>query len=155
MRIGPRIERLVNELKPSNVWFGISYVLFCSAFMKKNQQPYSILQLASAVFMMLALLWLTISLPYVYASQQEWAELNNIENTGTPLSCTEEETCNPMGNTTEEKNPSSTSLTEEYLHDHHGADHFFSIDTTYHKLENADTYTAFHGEVQVPPPNVA
>ena len=101
--------------------------------------------------MILALLWLTISIPFVYASQQAAAE-NSGKHAGFNL-CAEEES-NPLGNTTEEKS-SSTSFSEEYLHDHDHSDHSFSIDTLYHKCENADTYTAFHGEVQVPPPNVA
>ena len=124
--------------------------------MNTNQNPYSALQLGSAIFMILALLWLTISIPFVYASQQKIAKEHNIQNIGSPISSAEEETCNPLGSTTEEKSPNSgTSFSEEFLHDHHGSDHFFSIDTLYHKCENADTYTAFHGEVQVPPPNIA
>ena len=123
--------------------------------MKKNQNPYSVFQLGSSLFMILALLWLTISIPFVYASQQEMAKANNAQNIS-PLCGTEEETTNPLGNTTEEKSPNSgNSISEEYLHDHHASDHFFSINTLYHKGENADDYTAFHGEVQVPPPNVA
>ena len=36
----------------------------------------------------------------------------------------EEEAANPFGNTTEEKAPTSgSSFSEEYLHDHHIADH--------------------------------
>ena len=43
------------------------------------------------------------------------------------LPATEEEAANPFGNTTEEKAPSSSSFSEEYLHDHHKAEYFFSI----------------------------
>lgn len=122
--------------------------------MKNNQNPYSFIQLGSAIVMTLALLWLTISIPFVYASQQA-ANENNGTHIGFNLCGADEET-NPLGNTTEEKSPNSgTSFSEEYLHDHHASDHFFAIDTLYHKCENADTYTAFHGEVQVPPPNRA
>jgi len=104
--------------------------------------------------MILALVWLTISAPFVYASIQEHASLNKIENGGSLLSATEEETANPFGNTTEEKAP-NTTLSEEYLHDHHSTDSFFSIALQFHKCENADTYHAFHGELLVPPPNAA
>ena len=73
-----------------------------------------------------------------------------------PLSGNEEETTNPFGNTTEEKAPSSTNrFLKNILHDHHTADYFFSIVSQYHKCENAGTYIAFHGELLVPPPNVA
>lgn len=120
--------------------------------MKKNQKPYSFFQLGSAVAMILALLWLTISLPFVYASQQA-AQDTSAKHISFGF-CDSEEESNPLCNTAEEKSPSS-SFSEEYLHDHEHSDHSFSIDTLYQKCENADTYTAFHGEVQVPPPNIA
>jgi len=123
--------------------------------MKRSRKIYNPFHLLSAVFMILALLWLTISVPFVYASQQEFAKQDKMENSGSPLSGNEEEAANPFGNTTEEKSPSSSSFSEEYLHDHHKADYFFSIASQYHKCEDADTYHAFHGELIVPPPNAA
>lgn len=124
--------------------------------MRRQRKIYTIFQLASAVAMILALVWLTISAPFVYASQQELAKQNKMTNeAAAPLAGTEEEAANPFGNTTEEKAPSSTSFSEEYLHDHHISDHFFLITSQYHKCENADAYIAFHGELLVPPPDVA
>jgi hypothetical protein len=123
--------------------------------MKKYQRIYNPYHLLSAVFMICALVWLTISAPFVYASMQEHAKQDKIENMGSPVSGNEEETANPFGNTTEEKAPGNSSLSEEYLHDHHSTDCFFSIALQYHKCENADTYHAFHGELLVPPPNAA
>ncbi|HEX7847181.1 MAG TPA: hypothetical protein VF476_15375 [Chitinophagaceae bacterium] len=102
--------------------------------------------------MIVALLWLTVSLPFVYSSQQQIAKQEN--TTTTPLPCNEEES-NPFGSGTEEKAPGGISLSEEYLHEHHKSDYFFSIISRYHKCENADTYVAFHGELLVPPPNQA
>jgi hypothetical protein len=120
------------------------------------KKTYSIFQLSSAIFMMLALLWLTISTPFVYASQQEQARQGKIANISNPLSGNEEEAPNPLGNSTEEKNSKSgNSFSEEYLHDHHLDDYFFSITAQFHKCENAGTYIAFHGELLVPPPNAA
>lgn len=106
--------------------------------------------------MMVALLWLTVSTPFVFASQQELAKQDKIAaDSQSPLSVNEEESSNPFSNTTEEKNPSSTSFSEEYLHDQHITDHFFLIATQYHNCGNAGTYIAYHGELLVPPPNVA
>jgi hypothetical protein len=122
--------------------------------MKENRKIYSIFQLASAIFMILALLWLTVSTPFVYASQQELAKHTKLVTQSSNCS-NEEESANPFGNSTEEKAPSGSSLSEEYLHDHHTTDHFFSIVTQFHKCENAGTYVAFHGELLVPPPNAA
>lgn len=117
--------------------------------MKRAKKPYTVLQLASAVVMILALLWLTISIPFVYVAQQQ------MSITTTDLGC-EEEAGNPLGNTTEEKKHSgSNSLSEEYLHHYHAEDLFISPIAQFHKSENAGVYNAFHGEVHVPPPNAA
>ena len=125
--------------------------------MRRNQKTYNILQLSSAVFMILALLWLTISIPFVYDSQQNKLQKEKIEAAQVALADTNEEeaSTNPFGNNTEEKNPNSTSLSEEYLHDHFIHDHFFLISSQSYKCENVDTYVAYHGELLVPPPNQA
>lgn len=130
------------------VWITRSKMLFCDTLMGKNSKTYNTFQVASAIFMILALLWLTVSTPFVFNSQKERSSQQLSANAGT-----EEETANPFGNTTEEKTPNSSSFSEEYLHDHHGADHFLLIVSQYHKCENSGTYTAFHGELLVRPPN--
>ena len=122
--------------------------------MVKNKRTYGSFQLASAVCMILALLWLTISAPFVYACQQELAKQSKTEQSQAPLTGNEEETANPFGNNTEEKAPSSSSFSEEYLHDQHHDAHFLLLTLSYHKCESASTYVAYHGELLVPPPNV-
>ena len=123
--------------------------------MKKNKRPYSIVQLASAVIMITALLWLTVSLPFVYASQQEVAKQSQASNSNI-LGAEEENSGNSLNNTTEEKKPSgNNSISEEYLHHHRMDDNFISTISRNHQCENSGVYNAFHGEVQVPPPNVA
>ncbi len=121
--------------------------------MKKSRKIFSVVQLASAVVMILALMWLTVSTPYVIAAQQEVAKKNKIEKTSAPLNAGEEETTKTPGNNTEEKTPGSTSVSEEYIHDNHKADYIFSLSLQYQKCDNADTYIAYHGELLVPPPN--
>lgn len=122
--------------------------------MKKNQ-TYSQFQLASSVFMMVALLWLTISLPVVYSCQQEIAKQDKMA-VDTPFQTSEEEAANPFGNSTEEKTPNSgNSFSEEYLHNHHITDYFFIVASDFHSHFDADTYLAYHGELHVPPPDVA
>lgn len=122
--------------------------------MKADKKIYNIFNKISSIFMILALCWLTISAPFVFASQQEIAKQNKTANASTPLT-DNEETANPFGNTTEEKAPSSSSFSEEFLHDHHITDRFFLILSQSHKNENTGTYIAFHGELLVPPPNAA
>ncbi len=121
--------------------------------MIRKRKPYTFLQLASSVFMILALLWLTVSAPFVFASQQK-VSCQAKEIPADSFADNEEEASNAFSNTTEEKNPnSSNSFSEEYLHDYHVSDYFFSVSSQYHKCENAGTYVAFHGELLVPPPN--
>ena len=106
--------------------------------------------------MILALLWLTVSAPFVLASQQQLAKQDKMMNMASPLADSEEEPANPFSNTTEEKSPNSqNSFSEEYLHEHHSSDYYFSIAMQHHKCENAGLYVAYHGEMLVPPPTAA
>lgn len=124
--------------------------------MKTKGRTYNFLHLVSAVLMILALLWLTISAPFVYAGQQQIAKQNKTEKPAAPLTCSDEDGTNPFGNNTEEKAPTNgSSFSEEYLHDHLKDEYFFSIISQYDKCENAGTYVAYHGELLVPPPNAA
>ena len=125
--------------------------------MANRKKTYNSIQLASAVLMILLLMWLTISTPFVLASQQEIAKTSKASSTQSPLNGgSEEENANPFGNSTEEKVPKNiASFSEEFLHDQHKSDYFFSLAREYHKTKNAGTYTAFHGELLVPPPNAA
>ncbi len=103
--------------------------------------------------MILALLWLTVSTPFVFAAKQKLAKADKIENIS---SIPEDETeTAPLGNNTEEKVPSSTSLSEEFLHDnHHDRPSFIAEELKHTGAGNAGTYEAFHGELLVPPPNM-
>ena len=125
--------------------------------MSRKRKTYKPIHLGSAVVMILLLMWLTVSTPFVLASQQEIAKSpKGCSDQSSPLQGTEEENSNPFGNSTEEKVPKNiTSVSEEFLHDHHRSDYLFSISKQYHKTKDAGTYTAFHGELLVPPPNAA
>ena len=124
--------------------------------MKGRKKTYTIFQLASAVVMILALLWLTVSTPFVYAAQQELAKHNKAV-TSNPLSGAEEENnSNSLGNTTEEKIPADgNAATEEYLHNQYKDDYFCAEMLRSHECENMRIYIAFHSEILVPPPNAA
>lgn len=124
-------------------------------FMKRGCKIYSVPQLISAVVMILALVWLTVSSPFVNTARQELAKQQKTEQAASPHAGSEEESSNPFGNNAEEKAPGNTSISEEYIHNNHKVYFFFSIATQYHKCENADTYIAYHGELLVPPPNAA
>ena len=138
-----------------NVRFQKCNSLSCGTFMKRNRKIYSVFQLCSAAFMILALMWLTVSAPFVIASQQEVTKHKMEKAASSPMAGNEEETNNPFGSNTEEKAPNANTFSEEYLHHFHITSHFYTEISQYHKHENSDTYIAFHGELLVPPPNAS
>ena len=102
---------------------------------------------------MLALAWLTISLPIVY-SAQKISDEKRAEQTGKTQ--TDEEADNSLVNTTEEKTAgNSSSLSEEYLHDAHHTEHFVTELSIEYRLEHFSTYIAFYGDLESPPPDQA
>jgi hypothetical protein len=95
--------------------------------------------------MIIALLWLTISTPFVFASQQ--AQQKEIrKQAGTDK--------NPLSTTTEEKNESTVSTLSEYLHDLNSMSHHFIVLTRMYKCHTSDLYYAYHPELLSPPPKV-
>lgn len=101
--------------------------------------------------MIVALTWLTISLPFVY-SYQEKITGNVSSLADLPLNNTEEET-NPFGNNTEEKAPGmSNSFSEEYMHDHDDLFLLMLLNSRKNKCSSESDYIAFHGELLSPPP---
>ena len=99
----------------------------------------------SSLFMIIALLWLTVSTPFVFASQQ--AQQKEIQkHAGTDK--------NPFSATTEEKNESSVGSLSEYLHDLNSMNQHFIVLTRIYKCHSSDEYYAYHPELISPPPEV-
>lgn len=126
-------------------------VLFC-VLVKRKKTVYNQAQRVSSLLMILTLLWLTVSAPFVFSSQQQRVQQQK-EAANTLPADNEEETSNPFGNNTEEKNPTSTNFSEEYLHDSGTDAHTLPVISAFNKNEKAALYVAFHGELLVPPPN--
>jgi len=84
----------------------------------------------------MALLWLTVSLPFVVSAKEKYKTVQLAD----------------QGNTTEEKAPAPIS--EEYIHEH--PEHCWSyIDLNrQYKLHHYPLYIAFHGELISPPPEL-
>ena len=107
----------------------------------------SLKSVISSLFMIMALLWLTVSAPFVFASQQA-QQKEFPQQTG---SCEDK---NPFSTTTEEKNESSVNSLSEYLHDLNSTNHHFVVLTRIYKCHTSDLYYAFHPELISPPPEV-
>ncbi len=105
--------------------------------------------------MLVTLLWLTMSIPFVFKAQQQILK-EKAAAAHHPAANNDKTSDNPLTNTTEEKcSNSSNTLSEEYLHDR--VEEGFAVSakniSDYHH-GHEDTYIAFHGEMLWPPPNV-
>ncbi len=120
--------------------------------MKKNRPSYDFFRKVSAISMIAALVWLTVSTPYIFRYQQDVKKAEIAKN-NTPPS-TDNEDNNPFANTTEEKTSSVNTMTEEYLHHHE--DHKLFSHTIVNLFGNSSEalYIAFHGELISPPPDI-
>jgi len=120
--------------------------------MAKKHINYSFYHKSSSVLMIFALLWLTVSIPYVFNAQRTL--LSSEKQQSLPVnSQQEEEAANPFANTTEEKTPGSGNTLSEFLHEIELLKHPFRNLTRFYKYHRSSLYLAFHGELLVPPPN--
>jgi hypothetical protein len=103
-----------------------------------------------SIFLMLALLWMTISTSFVYFPVAE----KNPGNMEQPVKKQSgDQAGNPFSNSTEEKAPSTITITEEYIHHTEHHEHpWFSINKCY-GFYSLSAYVAWHGEPLCPPPN--
>ena len=116
--------------------------------MNKRQTIFTLRYLLSAAVMLAALAWLTVSLPYVHKARQAYQQL--CKQTGDTN--TDEDSGNPLSNTTEEKAESGTSLLSEYLHEAPVMErHFVTLSTAYACHPSA-LYLAYHPDLLIPPP---
>lgn len=79
--------------------------------MKQNQRTYHLRHILSSLCMIVTLVWLTVSTPFVYDSQLSLKKELQKESKQT------QDNTNPFSNTTEEKNESSVNTLSEYLHE--------------------------------------
>lgn len=84
--------------------------------------------------------------------QQELAKQQQTVSVENPVTDGDEDGTN-TNNNIEEKVPSTNSLSEEFLHEHHTTAHLDALTKQNHELKNSDVYVAYHGELHVPPPN--
>jgi len=127
--------------------------------MKKRSAIYQPGHHLSSIFMLVVLLWLTVSAPFVFAAQQTLAEKQVAllsATAGQQDNSNEEQSCAPLGsNTTEEKAPNGlNSLSEEYLHADNELSHLTELPLGHTRSHTFAEYVAFHGEMLCPPPNL-
>ncbi len=104
---------------------------------------------ASALLMLFALLWLTVSTPFVYAVQQK-ALLKEKTADGKAAKAS-----NPLAGTNEEKSESGVNSISEYLHEIELPGALVTALLKWEKCHPADLYFAYHPELVCPPPDMA
>jgi len=119
--------------------------LYFALPMKGKKKIFSTIQHGSAVFMIVALLWLTVSIPFVNAAQEQ--QKAAVERSGG-----QDRNTNPFSGTNEEKSETGVNMLQEYLHETHTTEHHFIIVSNPFKCHSADLYFAFHPELISPPP---
>ena len=118
--------------------------------MAKRRKIYNNIQLGSAVVMILLLMWLTVSTPFVLASQQEIAKSSNRHRHNHRLLVAARKRAPILRQQYRGKGSKNiNSFSEEFLHDPHRSDYFFFHSQAIHKTKTRETYTAFHGELLV------
>jgi hypothetical protein len=126
--------------------------------MKKSNATYQLRHYITSITMLVMLLWLTVSSPFVVAAQmkvQQQSALSASANTSQDDDGDDEHSCTPIGsNTTEEKTSNGfNSLSEEYLHMDNELFHLAELSLTHTRYHSVAEYVAFHGELLCPPPN--
>lgn len=114
--------------------------------MKQSQRTYPVRHIVSGLFMIVTLLWLTISTPFVYDAQQSLKK--EIEKQSKPT----KDNTNPFSNTTEEKNESSVNTLSEYLHEPPCIEKNFITLIRLYKSYPSCIYFEYHPELISPPP---
>jgi len=112
--------------------------------MKESQHISNARHICSSIFMVVTLLWLTVSTPFVYQAQRTLRE--------THKQTKQNDNNNPFSNTTEEKNESSVNTLSEYLHDHLSIETDFVTLVRMYKSYPSIIYPEHHPELLSPPP---
>jgi hypothetical protein len=102
--------------------------------------------ISSALLMLAALLWLTISTPFVYSSRQAVAAENLKKGKA-------EQQASPLTGASEERSESGINTLSEYMHEHCLICSYGQPLVKYEKGHTASVYISFHPELHAPPPN--
>src|SRR5438067_10513209 len=109
----------------------------------KSQIPTS--KILSSLLMIVTLLWLSVSAPFVSADQK-------IKKEVTEKKATDKNDNNPYSNTNEEKSETGVNTLSEYLHEVTHLEHPYTIVQQFYKCHSTDLYFAYHPELISPPP---
>ena len=119
--------------------------------MRYKNPTYNLTNLLAAFLMVLTLLWLTVSTPFVNAAYQQQDLYTQSDNS--PAEDIPESEESPFNSATEEKTETNSNTLSEYLHYIHELSHMTGTSHKHDYSHSFDVYVAFHGELLCPPPN--
>jgi hypothetical protein len=124
--------------------------------MKKAISTYQLRHYIASITMLLMLLWLTVSTPFVFASQLKAEQKHALSATSSQsddATADDEQACSPLGGTEEKTSNGVNSISEEYLHMDSELFHLAELFLNHTPQHTASEYVAYHGELLCPPPN--
>lgn len=102
--------------------------------------------------MIAALLWLTISTPFVFNAQRQLiTEERQSAGNGSQQ---DDESANPLASTTEEKTPNNNNSLSEFLNEGETIKQPVRNLIRQYNPISISLYVSFQGELLVPPPNI-
>jgi hypothetical protein len=118
--------------------------------MRQNPSTFNPLQKAGSLLLILALVWLSVSTPYVYRFQQKTKTEKQAMTAENDTDC--EDGCGLLNNTNEEKAESGPNTLQEFLHE--------PLHIAHPSIEQVNEYghfeqkasVAYHPEFISPPP---
>lgn len=125
--------------------------------MTKVNSTYKPRHFIASITMLLMMLWLTVSTPFVFASQSRAEHRQELSTASSPQStdntADDEQACTPLGSTEEKTSNGVNSFSEEYLHMDSELFHLAELLQNHTPQHAVSEYVAFHGELLCPPPN--
>lgn len=126
--------------------------------MKKGITTYQLRHHLTSILMLVTLLWLTVSTPFVVSAQlkaeKQKTALVSAASADQNDDADDEQSCTALGGATEEKTSNGfNTLSEEYLHTDNELFHLAELSLNHTRTHTFAEYVAFHGEMLCPPPN--
>lgn len=119
--------------------------------MRKKETIYHNHHRIYSIFMLLALVWLTVCTPFVFEHPKQIKKIALSKKMDKEHSNNESD---PIPGSTEEKTENSGNTLSEYLHHDAVMEHHVSLVTSNFKVHLDEPYLAYHPEMVSPPPKV-
>jgi hypothetical protein len=114
--------------------------------MHRSRKIFSLKEAVSGIFMIMTLLWLTVSTPFVFPGKADQKQTSQQKDAD------QHEEDNPFSRTTEEKPERSSNSLSEYLHELYEVKLPITFITNSYKIHSTTLYLAYHPELVSPPP---